>query len=240
MDLLFGAGLPKHNGANRDREVCEDELANQIADDIEIRIVVPIAEPFKEHSKSRSVERRAYGTGKTIEKGLVIVLTGPGKGKSSSAFGMVMRAVSHQMPVAVVQFIKGAMTTGERDLLTEHFPDLCSFYTMGEGFTWETLDLARDKAAAARAWEKSKELIRDPRNRLILLDEINIALRYDYLDINEVLAFLREEKPAMTHVLLTGRNAKPELIEMADLVTEMASVKHPFRDGIKAQAGIEF
>ena len=177
---------------------------------------------------------------KTGEKGLVLVLTGPGKGKSSSAFGMVMRAISHGMPVAVVQFIKGAMSTGERDFLLQHFPDLCQFHTMGEGFTWETQDLARDKAAAARAWEKAKALILDARNRLVLLDEINIALRYDYLDLDEVVAFLRDEKPAMTHVLLTGRNAKPELIELADLVTEMAAVKHPFRAGIKAQAGIEF
>lgn len=177
---------------------------------------------------------------KTGEKGLILVLTGPGKGKSSSGFGMVMRAISHQMPVAVVQFIKGAMATGERDFLIRQFPDLCQFYTMGEGFTWETQDLARDKAAAAAAWEKAKSLIRDSNNRLVLLDEINIALRYDYLDIAEVVAFLRDEKPAMTHVLLTGRNAKPELIEAADLVTEMTALKHPFRAGIKAQPGIEF
>ena len=129
---------------------------------------------------------------------------------------------------------------GERDLILRNFGDLCQFYTMGEGFTWETQDLARDKAAAARAWEKAKELIRDERNRMVLLDEINIALRYDYLDLDEVLTFLRDEKPVMTHVVLTGRNAKPELVEMADLVTEMAMVKHPFRDGVKAQAGVEF
>lgn len=177
---------------------------------------------------------------KTGEKGLILVLTGPGKGKSSSAFGMVMRAISHGMPVAVVQFIKGAMATGEREFLLRHFPDLCQFHTMGEGFTWETQDLTRDRAAAARAWEKAKELILDPTNRLVLLDEINIALRYDYLDLAEVTAFLTAHKPEMTHVLLTGRNAKPELIEIADLVTEMTAVKHPFRSGIKAQAGIEF
>ncbi len=177
---------------------------------------------------------------KTGEKGLIVVLTGPGKGKSSSAFGMVMRAISHGMRVGIVQFIKGAMATGERDFLTTHFGDLCAFYTMGEGFTWETQDLARDKAAAARAWEKAKELIRDPQNRLVVLDEINIALRYDYLDNAEVLAFLRDEKPPMTHVVLTGRNARPELIDLADLVTEMVVIKHPFRAGIKAQPGIEF
>ena len=174
------------------------------------------------------------------EKGLIVVHTGPGKGKSSSAFGMVMRAIAHEMPCAVVQFIKGGRETGERRLLTRHFPDLCQFYTMGEGFTWETQDRDRDIAAARAGWEKAKELIRDPRIRLVLLDEINIALRYDYLDIAEVCAFLQAEKPPMTHVILTGRNAKPELIEMADLVTEMTLVKHPWRAGIKAQPGIEF
>lgn len=177
---------------------------------------------------------------KTGEKGLILVLTGPGKGKSSSAFGMVMRAISHGMGVAVVQFIKGAMATGEREFLLRHFGDLCQFHTMGEGFTWETQDLARDIAAARRGWDKAKEMILDPAIQLVLLDEINIALRYDYLDIAEVVDFLRNHKPPMTHVLLTGRNAKPELIELADLVTEMTVVKHPFRAGIKAQAGIEF
>ena len=177
---------------------------------------------------------------KTGEKGLVIVLTGPGKGKSSSAFGMILRAIAHGMPCAVVQFIKGAMATGERDFLLDHFGHLCRFHTMGEGFTWETQDLARDTAAARAGWAKARELIRDPANRMVLLDEINIALRYDYLDVAEVVEFLRAEKPPMTHVVLTGRNAKPELIELADLVTEMQVVKHPFRDGIKAQAGVEF
>ncbi len=186
------------------------------------------------------VARDRMMEGKTGEKGLVIVHTGPGKGKSSSAFGMILRCIAHGMPCAVVQFIKGAMTTGERELLTGHFGDLCKFHTMGEGFTWETQDLARDKAAARAGWEKAKELIRDPENRMVLLDEINIALRYDYLDLAEVVAFLRDEKPPMTHVVLTGRNAKPELLELADLVTEMQVVKHPFRAGIKAQAGVEF
>lgn len=178
--------------------------------------------------------------GKTGEKGLVIVHTGSGKGKSSSGFGMIMRAVAHDMPCAVVQFIKGAWETGERRLLTTHFGDLCQFHAMGEGFTWETQDRERDIAAAKAGWEKAKELIRNPEIRMVLLDEINIALRYDYLDLAEVLAFLHEEKPPMTHVILTGRNAKPELIEAADLVTEMTLIKHPFRAGIKAQPGVEF
>ena len=174
------------------------------------------------------------------EKGLIIVHTGPGKGKSSSGFGMILRAIAHDMPCAVVQFIKGAWDTGERRLLTRHFADLCQFHAMGEGFTWETQDKARDIAAARAGWDKAKDLIRDENIRMVLLDEINIALRYDYLDVAEVVAFLRDEKPAMTHVVLTGRNAKPEVIELADLVTEMVAVKHPFRAGIKAQAGVEY
>lgn len=177
---------------------------------------------------------------KTGEKGLVIVLTGPGKGKSSSAFGMILRSLAHGFPCAVVQFVKGARYSGERDLITARFGDLCAFHTMGEGFTWETQDLARDRAAAGAAWDKAKDLIRDSRNRMVLLDEINIALRYDYLDLQEVVDFLAAEKPPMTHVVLTGRNARPELIAAADLVTEMTAVKHPFRAGIKAQPGVEF
>lgn len=178
--------------------------------------------------------------GKAGEKGLIIVHTGAGKGKSSSGFGMILRCVAHGMPCAVVQFIKGAWDTGERRLLTAHFGDLCQFHAMGEGFTWETQDRARDVAAAQAGWEKAKELIRDPDIRFVLLDEINIALRYDYLDLDEVLAFLAEEKPPLTHVALTGRNAREPLIEAADLVTEMTLVKHPFRSGVKAQAGVEF
>ncbi|MBW9054675.1 cob(I)yrinic acid a,c-diamide adenosyltransferase [Rhizobium mesosinicum] len=177
---------------------------------------------------------------KTDEKGLIIVHTGKGKGKSSAAFGMIFRHIAHGKPSAVVQFIKGAMWTGERDLIEKHFSDICQFHTMGEGFTWETQDRARDVAAAGAAWEKAKELIRDERNSMVLLDEINIALRYDYLDVNEVVAFLKAEKPHMTHVVLTGRNAKEELVEIADLVTEMELVKHPFRSGIKGQPGVEF
>jgi cob(I)alamin adenosyltransferase len=153
---------------------------------------------------------------------------------------MILRCVAHGMPCAVVQFIKGAWDTGERRLLTENFGDLCQFYAMGEGFTWETQDRARDVAAAEAGWAKAKELIRNERNRMVVLDEINIALRYDYLDINEVLTFLADEKPALTHVVLTGRNAKQELIDAADLVTEMTLIKHPFRSGIKGQPGVEF
>lgn len=178
--------------------------------------------------------------GKAGDKGLLIVHTGAGKGKSSSGFGMILRCIAHEMPCAVVQFIKGAWDTGERRIIEAHFSDLCEFHAMGEGFTWETQDRARDIAMAEKGWEKAKELIRDPSNRLVLLDEINIALRYDYLDIAEVLAFLAAEKPPLTHVVMTGRNAKPELIEAADLVTEMTLIKHPFRSGIKAQPGVEF
>ena len=177
---------------------------------------------------------------KSGEKGLIIVHTGAGKGKSSSAFGMILRCVAHGFPCAVVQFIKGAWDTGERRLLTSHFGELCQFHAMGEGFTWETQDLARDIAAARAGWEKAKELIADSGLRMVVLDEINIALRYDYLDINEVVAFLKDSKPPMMHVVLTGRNAKQELIDAADLVTEMTLVKHPFRSGIKAQPGVEF
>ena len=177
---------------------------------------------------------------KTDEKGLVIVHTGKGKGKSSAAFGMIFRCIAHQLPCAVVQFIKGAMDAGERNLVTAHFGDICQFHTMGEGFTWETQDRERDIAAATAAWEKAKELIRDERLHMVLLDEINIALRYGYIPVDEVIAFLETEKPEMTHVVLTGRNAADELIEIADLVTEMALVKHPFRSGIKAQIGVEF
>lgn len=177
---------------------------------------------------------------KTGEKGLIMVHTGPGKGKSSSGFGMIMRCIGHGMPCAVVQFIKGAWSTGERTLLETRFREDCRFVVAGEGFTWETRDLERDRAAAADGWAQAKALIRDPAIRFVLLDEINIALRYDYLDIAEVVAFLRDEKPPMTHVCLTGRNAKPELLDLADLVTEMTAVKHPFKAGIKAQAGVEF
>jgi cob(I)alamin adenosyltransferase len=177
---------------------------------------------------------------KTEEKGLVIVHTGKGKGKSSAAFTMIFRCIAHGMKCAVVQFIKGGMDTGERRLIQERFSDLCAFHTMGEGFTWITQDKARDMEMAQAGWETAKGLIRDPEIRMVLLDEINIALRYGYLDLDAVLAFLREEKPADTHVVLTGRNAADALIEAADLATEMTLLKHPFRAGVKAQAGVEF
>ncbi|NBB96570.1 MAG: cob(I)yrinic acid a,c-diamide adenosyltransferase [Alphaproteobacteria bacterium] len=177
---------------------------------------------------------------KTERKGLIMVHTGSGKGKSSSGFGMVMRCIAHHMPCAVVQFIKGNWETGERTFLRERFADECRFFVSGEGFTWETQDRARDIAAAQNGWRIAKEQILDPDIGFVLLDEINIALRYDYLDIDEVVNFLLHDKPQMTHVCLTGRNAKPELIEAADLVTEMTLVKHPFRDGVVAQKGVEF
>lgn len=177
---------------------------------------------------------------KTQEKGLIMVHTGNGKGKSSSGFGMIMRCIAHGMPSAVIQFIKGTWMTGERKILTEKFSDECTFVVSGEGFTWETQDRERDIAAAQAGWERAKELILDEQIKFVLLDEINIALRYDYIDIDEVTDFLLRKKPYMNHVCLTGRNAKNELIEVADLVTEMSLVKHPFQKGIKAQMGIEF
>jgi len=190
-------------------------------------------------AKKKAARDRMMAT-KSGAKGLIIVHTGAGKGKSSSAFGMILRCVAHGFPCAVVQFIKGAWDTGERRLLTGHFGDLCQFHAMGEGFTWETQDRARDIAAAQAGWAKARQLIADPALRMVVLDEINIALRYDYLDVGEVVRFLKESKPAMTHVVLTGRNARPELIDAADLVTEMTLVKHPFRSGVKAQPGVEF
>lgn len=178
---------------------------------------------------------------KTEEKGLIMVHTGTGKGKSSSGFGMIMRCIAHGIPAAVVQFIKGNWQTGEKTFLRDRFTDEVRFFVSGEGFTWETQDRERDIAAAENGWRIAREQILDPEIQFVLLDEINIALRYDYLDIDEVVSFLMDEKPPMTHVCLTGRNAKPELIEAADLVTEMTLVKHPFKDlGVKAQKGIEF
>lgn len=190
-------------------------------------------------AKKKAARDKIMAT-KTEQKGLIIVHTGKGKGKSSAAFGMIFRHIAHGLPCAVVQFIKGGMSTGERDLILSKFADQCPFYTMGEGFTWETQDKTRDTEMAQAAWAKAKELIRDPKNSMVLLDEINIAIRYDYVDINDVVKFLSEEKPPMTHVVLTGRNAKDELIEIADLVTEMELIKHPFRSGIKAQIGVEY
>lgn len=176
--------------------------------------------------------------GKTGDKGLVIVHTGKGKGKSSSAFGMVMRCLGHDMRVGIVQFIKGAWTTGEAKFLAR-FPDLVTIRSMGEGFTWETQDRARDIAAAERAWAVAADMLADPGYRMVVLDEINVALRYEYLKLDPVLAALAA-RPPLQHAVLTGRNAPEALIEAADLVTEMSLVKHPFRAGIKAQAGVEF
>jgi cob(I)alamin adenosyltransferase len=176
--------------------------------------------------------------GKTIEKGLLIVHTGTGKGKSTAAFGLALRTLGRGRRIGVVQFIKGAWHTAERDALAK-FGDLVSWHTMGEGFTWETQDRARDVAAAERAWGKAQELMADPRFSLIVLDELNIALRYDYLDLDQVLKTLATRRPDL-HVVVTGRNAQPELIEAADLVTEMTLVKHHFAAGVKAQEGIEF
>lgn len=175
---------------------------------------------------------------KTIEKGLLIVHTGKGKGKSTAAFGLVFRALGNGMNVGIVQFVKGKWQTGERGAL-EKFGDQVTINTMGEGFTWETQDRQRDIAAAQAAWEKAKALIADDEHQMVLLDELNIVLRYDYLDVNEIMDVLNA-RPAMKHVIVTGRNAKDELIEAADLVTDMTQVKHPFRSGVKAQLGIEF
>lgn len=176
---------------------------------------------------------------KTIEKGLLIVNTGKGKGKSTAGFGMVFRALGHGFRVGVVQFIKGRIETGERAAL-DRFPELVTVKRMGEGFTWETQDRQRDIQAARAAWEAAKEMITSGEYRMVLLDELNIVLRYDYLPIEEVVEFLSKERPGDVHVIVTGRNAKDELIEAADLVTDMTMVKHPFRSGVKPQQGIEF
>ena len=175
---------------------------------------------------------------KTEERGLLIVHTGKGKGKSTAAMGMAMRCVGHGMRVAIVQFVKGVWETGERDVLAK-FPDQVTIRAMGEGFSWETQDRQRDLAAARQAWDAAKELMADPSYKMVILDELNIVLRYDNLPLDEVVETLRN-KPRDLHVVVTGRNAKEALIEAADLVTEMEMIKHPFRAGVKAQAGIEF
>ncbi|MBM3645853.1 MAG: cob(I)yrinic acid a,c-diamide adenosyltransferase [Alphaproteobacteria bacterium] len=198
-----------------------------------------VTQRHNEKMKRIKAARDEMMKSKTEEKGLIIVHTGAGKGKSSSGFGMILRCIAWGMPCAVVQFIKGNWETGEKKLLRERFARECRFFVSGEGFTWETQDRERDVAAARNGWEIAKAQILDPAIRFVLLDEINIALRYDYLDIDEVVQFLLTQKPRMTHVCLTGRNAKPELIEAADLVTEMTLTKHPFKDGVKAQKGIE-
>ena len=191
-----------------------------------------------EKSARRKAAKAKILAGKTIEKGLLMVHTGTGKGKSTAAFGLVLRCLGHGFPVAIVQFVKGKWQTGERAAL-DRFADLVSIRSMGEGFTWETQDRARDIAAARAAWQAAEAALADPRNRLVLLDELNIVLRYDYLPVAEVVAALTRRRPDL-HVVVTGRNAKPELVEAADLVTEMTLVKHPFRAGVKAQQGIEF
>jgi cob(I)alamin adenosyltransferase len=191
-----------------------------------------------EAMKVLKAERDALMREKRAGHGLLMIHTGDGKGKSTAAFGMIARALGWNMQVGVVQFIKGKWKTGEKEFF-RRFPDQVKFHVMGEGFTWETQDRARDVAAAEAAWDKAKELLADPTLQLVVLDELNIALRYDYLDVNRVLADL-QARPADLHVCVTGRNAKPELIEAADLVTEMQSVKHPFDAGLKAQRGIDF
>ena len=201
----------------------------------------PAADDAERH-KSKMAKRKAVQdaevASKTIEKGVLLVHTGPGKGKSTAAFGLALRALGHGWRIGVVQFIKGAWQTGERDALMR-FGDQVSWHTMGEGFTWETQDRERDIAAATRAFAKAQELMADPTIRLLILDELNIALRYDYLPVDDVVAALRARRSDL-HVVVTGRNAKPELIALADGVTEMGAVKHHFTAGIKAQEGIEF
>jgi cob(I)alamin adenosyltransferase len=197
------------------------------------------AEQHAERMKKKQAAHDRIVASKTIEKGLLIVHTGKGKGKTTAALGMVLRAIGHGKKVGVVQFVKGAMTTGEK-VVFDAFPDQIEFKPMGEGFTWDTQDRARDMATARSAWDEVKRMIADPSYEMVLADELNIVLRYDYLPLDEVLEVLAA-KPAMTHVLVTGRNAPDALIEAADLVSEMTLIKHPFREqGVKAQAGIEF
>jgi cob(I)alamin adenosyltransferase len=202
----------------------------------------PIADKDPQRHRAKMAKRKAVQdaevAGKTIEKGLLIVNTGPGKGKTTAAFGLALRMLGHGRRVGVVQFIKGAWHTGEKDAFAA-FGDKVVWHTMGEGFTWETQDLARDMAAAERAWAKAIELMADATISLVVLDELNIALRYDYLDLGKVVAALKERRSDL-HVVVTGRNAKAALIEAADLVTEMTAAKHHFAAGVKAQQGIEF
>lgn len=191
-----------------------------------------------EKARRRKETRQKMLASITEERGLLVVHTGKGKGKTTAAIGMVCRCVGHGMKVGIVQFVKGAWTSAERTVL-EKFPDLVDIRVMGEGFTWDTQDRARDIRAAQKAWETAKTMLNDPTYSMILLDELNIVLRYDYLPVAEVVSVLTAKRPDL-HVVVTGRNAKPELIDVADLVTDMTMVKHPFRDGVKAQKGIEF
>jgi cob(I)alamin adenosyltransferase len=221
----------------------EEELNRRANTMAEPRNEEEINRRANEKARKRKAARDRILATKTIEKGLLIVHTGKGKGKSTAAFGLVVRAVGNGMKVGVVQYVKGKWQTGERGVL-EKFPEHVEIRTMGEGFTWETQDRARDIRAANNAWDVSRQMIEasrgdDPKYDMVLLDELNIVLRYGYLDLAEVVEFL-SNKPEMLHVIVTGRNAKPELIEAADLVTEMTMVKHPFRAGVKAQKGIEF
>jgi cob(I)alamin adenosyltransferase len=198
----------------------------------------PDAERHKAKMANRKTAQDAEVAGKTVEKGLLIVHTGKGKGKSTAAFGLLLRALGRGMRAGVVQFGKGAWDTGERTAV-ERFSDQVVWHTLGEGFTWETQDRERDVAAAERAWATAKQLMADPSIRLLILDELNISLRYDHLDLADVVSTLSARRPDL-HIVVTGRNAKPELIEAADLVTEMTLVKHHFAAGVKAQEGIEF
>ena len=208
---------------NRDPGVLDEEAVNARAND---------------KARKRKVARDRMLAEKTIEKGLLIVHTGKGKGKSTAAFGLAARAVGNGLKVGVVQFVKGVWKTGEREVFAR-FPDLIEIRAMGEGFTWETQDRARDIAAAEAAWQMSEAMMADPSKAMVILDELNIVLRYGYLDLDRILSVLANRREGL-HVVVTGRNAKPELIEAADLVTEMTLVKHPFRAGVKAQIGIEF
>lgn len=207
--------------------------------DTEIQTEEDLNARHAEKMRKKKAARDKIMATKTIEKGLTIVHTGKGKGKSTAGFGMVFRSLGHGHRVGVVQFVKGRLDTGETQAL-ERFADLVTVKRMGEGFTWETQDRQRDIAAAQEAWDAAKEMITSGDYRMVLCDELNIVLRYDYLDIVEVVAFLKDEKPEDVHVVITGRNAKDELIEVADLVTEMEQVKHPFRSGVKPQAGVEY
>ena len=202
--------------------------------------MTPEIDAARHHDKmaKKKAARDKIMAGKTIERGLLIVHTGKGKGKSTAAFGMVFRHVGHGLRTGVIQFVKGSWGTGERTVL-EKFPELVTIKAMGEGFTWETQDINRDIAHAREGWEEAKSMIADPSYRMVLLDELNIVLRYDYLPLAEVLDVLKN-RPIDKHIVITGRNAKQELNEIADLVTEMELIKHPFRSGVKAQAGIEF
>ena len=191
-----------------------------------------------EKMRKRKAARNKILANKTEERGLVIVHTGKGKGKSTAAMGLAARCIGHGMRVGIVQFVKGVWETGEREVLAR-FPDLVTMQSMGEGFTWDTQDRQRDIAAARAAWQAVKEMMADETYAMVIADELNIVLRYDYLPLDEVIAAL-ENKRRDLHVVVTGRNAKPELIEIADLVTEMTQVKHPFRSGVKAQKGVEF